>query len=57
MRLKSRPIFAASVALAASMASTTAASAQLRRPAMPAIHHVFVIVLENQGFDPTFDAH
>jgi hypothetical protein len=39
------------------MASTTAASAQLRRPAMPAIHHVFVIVLENQGFDTTFDAH
>jgi hypothetical protein len=57
MRLTSRLIFTASVAFAGSMASATSASAQQRRAAMPPIRHVFVIVLENQGFDTTFNAH
>jgi phosphatidylinositol-3-phosphatase len=32
------------------------ASAQQRRAPMPPIRHVFIIVLENQGFDSTFNA-
>jgi phosphatidylinositol-3-phosphatase len=57
MRLTSRLIFAASVFFAASPATATLASAQQRKRAMPPIRHVFVIVLENQGFDTTFNAH
>ena len=53
MRLTSKLILAASVSIAASAAS---APAQRRPSAMPPIHHVFVIVLENQGFDTTFNA-
>lgn len=56
MCLRSRLIFTASVVFAASMASATSASAQQRRATMPPIRHVFVIVLENQGFDTTFNA-
>lgn len=56
MRLTSRLIFAASVSFAASTASAVSASAQRRPSAMPPIRHVFVLVLENQGFDTTFNA-
>lgn len=56
MRLTSRLIFPAAVVFAASMTSAISVSAQARRAAMPRIRHVFVIVLENQGFDTTFNA-
>jgi phosphatidylinositol-3-phosphatase len=45
-----------SVAVAA-FAATTSAPAQRRPAAIPPIRHVFVIVLENEGFDTTFNAH
>ncbi|MGI8401871.1 MAG: alkaline phosphatase family protein [Gemmatimonadaceae bacterium] len=57
MHLISRLILAGSVALAASSVATTPAFSQQRRAAPPPIRHVFVIVLENQGFDTTFNAH
>jgi phosphatidylinositol-3-phosphatase len=57
MGLTSRLIFTASVFLSASTVSATFASAQRRNAALPPIRHVFVIVLENEGFDTTFDAH
>jgi hypothetical protein len=57
MHLTSRLIVAASLAFAAIGATAPRASAQARRAAMPPIRHVFVIVLENQGFDTTFNAH
>ena len=38
-------------------ATATRAFAQQRRAPVPPIGHVFVIVLENEGFDTTFNAH
>jgi hypothetical protein len=55
MRFTPRLILTSSVAVAA-FAATTSALAQQRRAAMPPIRHVFVIVLENEGFDTTFSA-
>jgi hypothetical protein len=49
--VNARLVFRLSLASAA-LGATTAA-AQSRRPPAP-IHHVFVIMLENQGFDTTF---
>ncbi len=45
----------AALALVTLALATTHAFAQQRRPALPPIRHVFVIVLENQGFDTTFN--
>ena len=56
MRLTPRLIVAASVVFAASIASATCALSQQRRATVPPIRHVFVIVLENQGFDTTFSS-
>ena len=57
MHLISRLILAGSVALGATTVPTTPAFSQQRHAARPPIRHVFVIVLENQGFDTTFNAH
>ena len=57
MRFTSRLILTASISFTALLASAISVSAQQRRAAMPPIRHVFVIVLENQGFDTTFNAH
>jgi phosphatidylinositol-3-phosphatase len=56
MRLPSRLIVSATVVFAAFLAGASSAPAQRRRASMPPIRHVFVIVLENQGFDTTFNA-
>lgn len=42
------------IAVPALMAFTASAAAQRPRGGMPPIHHVFVIVLENEGYDTTF---
>jgi len=52
-----RHILAASLSLASVTAVAPQVFAQQRRATMPPIRHVFVIVLENQGFDTTFNAH
>lgn len=54
-----RSVAAALALIALSMLAGTPvnASAQKRRRAIPPIHHVFVIVLENEGFDTTFNRH
>jgi hypothetical protein len=52
-----RFLLACSLSLATVAASATHAVAQQRRPSLPPIRHVFVIVLENEGFDSTFNAH
>ena len=57
MRLTSRLIVAFSLGFSAIVATASCGSGQARRAAMPPIRHVFVIVLENQGFDTTFNAH
>ena len=49
-------LLAASLSFAIT-ATATHAFAQQRRAPMPPIRHVFVIVLENQGFDTTFNGH
>ena len=46
----------AALALGILAPATTRLLSQQRRPALPPIRHVFVIVLENQGFDTTFNA-
>src|SRR5713101_1946993 len=48
--LSQRLLLAASLSLATITATATHAFAQQRRAPMPPIRHVFVIVLENQGF-------
>jgi hypothetical protein len=53
--LSQRVRLALSFSLIALGASTSLASAQQRRD-LPPIRHVFIIVLENQGFDTTFNA-
>jgi hypothetical protein len=52
-----RLFFASALFCAAAIATAPDAFAQQRRAPMPPIRHVFVIVLENEGFDTTFDAH
>src|SRR6266446_8765711 len=52
-----RRFLAASLSCAAITAGAADAFAQQRRAPMPPIRHVFIIVLENQGFDTTFNAH
>ncbi|MEO8909580.1 MAG: alkaline phosphatase family protein [Gemmatimonadaceae bacterium] len=54
MRIAHRFLLIVSLALAG---SATSAIAQGRRATLPPIRHVFVMVLENQGFDTTFNAH
>src|SRR5258706_14204558 len=55
--LGQRRFLAASLSCAAITAGAADAFAQQRRAPMPPIRHVFIIVLENQGFDTTFNAH
>jgi phospholipase C len=55
--LAQRFILAASLCFSATAASASHADAQQRQLAMPPIRHVFIIVLENRGFDTTFNAH
>lgn len=55
--LGQRLLFAASLSFATITATAAPALSQQRRAPMPPIRHVFVIVLENQGFDTTFNAH
>jgi phosphatidylinositol-3-phosphatase len=52
-----RLLFAAVLPCIAMPAIARPTFAQQRRAPMPPIRHVFVIVLENQGFDTTFNAH
>jgi phosphatidylinositol-3-phosphatase len=47
----------AALAVAAVALATSRAYSRQRPAALPPIRHVFVIVLENQGFDTTFNAH
>ena len=47
----------AALACGAITATALPASAQQRPARMPPIRHVFVIVLENEGFDSTFNEH
>ena len=54
-RIGSRLVVAALV-LGPLALATTRAFSQQRRASLPPIRHVFVIVLENQGFDTTFNA-
>ena len=44
-------------ALGALVTTPLGASAQRQRHVMPPVQHVFVIVLENEGFDTTFNSH
>ena len=55
--LGQRLLLAGSLIFASATDTATHALAQQRRAPMPPIRHVFVIVLENQGFDTTFNAH
>jgi hypothetical protein len=57
IKFAQRLIVAASLGFSATAAIAAHADAQQRRPAMPPIRHVFIIVLENQGFDTTFNPH
>lgn len=57
MRINRSPVLLASLAIASLLGASGSASAQQLRPSMPPIRHVFVIVLENEGFDTTFNAH
>lgn len=50
-------LFLAALAVGTLALATTHAFAQQRRAPLPPIRHVFVIVLENQGFDTTFNPH
>ena len=50
-----RLLLVAAVVAAEIIARAVPAAAQQRRPAMPPIRHVFVLVLENEGFDTTFN--
>ncbi|HEY3113317.1 MAG TPA: alkaline phosphatase family protein [Gemmatimonadaceae bacterium] len=56
-RIGQRLVLAASLVLGTIGITATHALSGQRRPALPPIHHVFLIVLENQGFDTTFNAH
>jgi hypothetical protein len=56
-RIGQRLVLAAVLAFVALATSATIALSRQRRAALPPIRHVFVIVLENQGFDTTFNAH
>jgi hypothetical protein len=55
-RIRSHLTVAALAIGTLTLAAAQAASQQ-RRASLPPIRHVFVIVLENQGFDTTFNAH
>ena len=55
-RTGKRHLISASIVLA-SLTLPGARAFSQRRTAMPPIHHVFVIVLENKGIDTTFNPH
>jgi len=57
IRIGQRLALAASLAFATLAGTSNCARGQQRRVAMPPIKHVFIIVLENEGFDSTFNAH
>jgi hypothetical protein len=50
-------VLTTTVALSALFGSADPTFAQQRRVSTPRIKHVFIVVLENQGFDTTFNAH
>jgi hypothetical protein len=56
IRTGQRAAFAALLAISALALTATHAVSRQRRAALPPIRHVFVIVLENEGFDTTFNA-
>jgi hypothetical protein len=56
-RIGQRVVFAAVLALGALAVTVTHAHSRQRRTSLPPINHIFVIVLENQGFDTTFNPH
>jgi phosphatidylinositol-3-phosphatase len=56
-RIGHRVVLVAALALGILAITSTRALSRQRRAALPPIRHVFVIVLENQGFDTTFNAH
>jgi phosphatidylinositol-3-phosphatase len=57
MRINRSLFLLASFSLGSLVSASGSASAQQRRTQMPPIRHVFIIVLENEGFDSTFNAH
>jgi phosphatidylinositol-3-phosphatase len=57
MSIGQRLALTSALFFSAASATATHSFAQQRRAAMPPIRHVFIIVLENQGFDTTFNAH
>jgi phosphatidylinositol-3-phosphatase len=57
MRISRSLALLASLSVISLVTATGSACAQQQRTGMPRIRHVFVIVLENQGFDSTFNAH
>ncbi len=57
IRSAKRLFLAVAVVFVTVTAAATHAFSQQRPARMPPIRHVFVIVLENQGFDTTFNAH
>jgi hypothetical protein len=57
IRIGQQLVVAASLAFATLIGTSDYARAQQRRATVPPIKHVFIIVLENQGFDTTFNAH
>jgi phosphatidylinositol-3-phosphatase len=56
-RIGAPPVLAASLLFGALTVTATHACSDQRRSSNPPIGHVFVIVLENQGFDTTFNEH
>src|SRR5256885_11758002 len=54
IRLHRHLVVASSLVVATLLGCGNDGAAQQRSPAMPPIKHVFVIVLENKGFDTTF---
>ncbi len=56
-RIGQRVVIGAALAFGALAVSATHGLSRQRRPSFPPIRHVFLIVLENQGFDTTFNAH
>ena len=55
MTRSQRLVLAAALAFAALAVTASHALSRQRRASLPPIRHVFVIVLENQGFDTTFN--
>jgi hypothetical protein len=57
MRFNRSVLLSASLLFSTLIGTTAVAPAQQLQRRMPPIRHVFIIVLENEGFDTTFNAH